>query len=284
MPPDVAILVAEKPQDSVDTLIEAHRNLGHSVRVVHLSEVVITSGRSVRFPGHIPDVAHSRASALWGLAVQEAIEELVHVVNTSFGQRAGRDKWVCAQRLTATEVACVPTMLATPGLAAERVCEALGDDVVVKPLAGFGGRGVERRRGRLDMESALSDTGAGQLRVIQPYHHVGGRDLRVMVVDGRVVAAVERQARPGEFRSNVSLGASVRPVRIDRQVEALAIHAAQACSLDMAGVDIIETSDGPLVIEVNTNAGGLEEVRAVTGVDVATAMAAYVASKSLFRP
>lgn len=279
MPVNVAILVAEDPpQSGVTTLLEAHHRLGHTVRVVHLSQVGVTSGRLTGFPGGLPDVAHSRASALWGLAVQEAIEPVIPIVNTTAGQRAGRDKWVCARRLAASSVASLPTLLAVPGLTVDQVCEAIGDDVVVKPLAGFGGFEVARCRGRQEIAAAIRPSGE-RLHVLQPYRHVGGRDLRVVVIDDHPVVTIERQARPGGFRANAMLGAHLRAIKPTPEIESLSILAAQACGLDMAGVDMIETSDGPLVIEVNTNTGGLDQMRSLTGVDVAAAMAACVAAR-----
>jgi ribosomal protein S6--L-glutamate ligase len=275
----VAILTAENPpQSGVGELLEAHRALGHRVRVIHLSEMTFMSNLP-KFPGGLPDVAHSRASALWGLAAQEALEEVMPIINTTAGQRAGRDKWVCARKLSAAGVDALPTFLATPGVGERQVCEVLSDDVVMKPMAGFGGQGVTRLRGRAEIGRALREMESQC--VMQPYCHVGGRDLRAVVVGGRVIASVERQAQGGEFRANASLGALVRPAHLDRQTEKLAIRAARACGLDMAGVDIIEPPDGPLVVEVNTNTGGLDQMHSLTKVDVAREMAMCVEARFL---
>ena len=98
-----------------------------------------------------------------------------------------------------------------------------------------------------------------------------GRDLRVFVLDGEVLASMERQAQAGEFRSNVELGATARVVEVEASVKNLAIQAVEALGLDTGGVDIIYSKRGPLILEVNANAGfkALEEV---SGVKVAEAL------------
>lgn len=107
----------------------------------------------------------------------------------------------------------------------------------------------------------------------------GGADTRVFVVGGKVVAAMERKAQGGDFRSNLELGGEARSVEVSSEQEQIALAAAKALNLEIAGVDLIQSSRGPLVLEVNANPGfkGLE---ASTGVDVAGAIIRYVVESS----
>jgi hypothetical protein len=111
----VAILVAEAPSSSVRALYDAHRRLGHDVAIAYLGTVYLRADLRPVFPGPPPDVAHSRASAMWSLPVQDSLAELIPIVNTVEGQRAGRDKWLCAKRLNDSAVPALPTLLALPG-------------------------------------------------------------------------------------------------------------------------------------------------------------------------
>jgi len=102
-----------------------------------------------------------------------------------------------------------------------------------------------------------------------------GSDVRCLVVGGKVVAAIERQAKPGEFRSNLHRGGTARKVSITAKERAVAVKAATTLGLDVAGVDILRATRGPLVMEVNASPG-LEGVETTTGLDIAGMMIEYI--------
>jgi len=104
-----------------------------------------------------------------------------------------------------------------------------------------------------------------------------GRDLRLFVVGDRVVAAIRRHAPPGSFKANLHLGGTAKEFVPDADLTALALSAAARIGLDVAGVDLLEGEDGPLVTEVNASPG-LEGVEDATGIDVAGAVADHALS------
>jgi ribosomal protein S6--L-glutamate ligase len=107
----------------------------------------------------------------------------------------------------------------------------------------------------------------------------GGGDLRCFVVGDRVVAAMHRQAEPGEFRSNLHRGGQASAVTLSAAEEATALRAAKVMGLELAGVDLIRSHRGPMVLEVNSSPG-LEGIEAASGVDVAGAILDLVASRT----
>ena len=153
--------------------------------------------------------------------------------------------------------------------------EALGD-AVVKPFAGSLGDGLVRvqagRRGRRVVLRRVERDGAVYL---QEYVDHPGRDVRLFVVGGRVAGAMERVAPPGEWRTNVELGARVRPIRPDGGLQRIAVRAARALGLDWAGVDVVLGPGGPTVLEVNGNPSWVGILEA-TGEDMAEPIAEHV--------
>ena len=106
-----------------------------------------------------------------------------------------------------------------------------------------------------------------------------GRDIRALVVGDRVVAAMRRTAQPGEFRSNVHRGGSTQIVELDDEYQRVAVQAAQIMGLKVAGVDMLESTDGPLVMEVNSSPG-LEGIEKASGKDVANFIVEFIEKDS----
>ncbi len=102
-----------------------------------------------------------------------------------------------------------------------------------------------------------------------------GKDIRAIVVGGRCVAAMQRNAAPGEFRANLHMGGTATTVELDEATIALAVNAARTHQLAVAGVDLLVSDRGPLLLEVNSSPG-LEGIEQATGVDVAEAVIAFV--------
>jgi RimK family alpha-L-glutamate ligase len=169
------------------------------------------------------------------------------------------------------------------------VCERASDamsaalamgDVVIKPIFGSMGHGIVRVN---DPEVAFRVVRAlEQLRTVfyvQRAVDHGGKDVRVFVVGGRVVGAIERQAPEGHWRTNVSLGGSARPFEVPAAWEQLALRATAAIGADYAGVDLLPSRDGTVfVLEVN-GIPGWQGLRHATGIDVAAAIVDHLAER-----
>jgi ribosomal protein S6--L-glutamate ligase len=164
----------------------------------------------------------------------------------------------------------------------EAVLHVGGIPCVLKLLKGTQGIGVMLAESREGLESILQAFWSlGHTVLLQEFvRESKGRDVRAFVVGDRVVGAMRREARLGEFRSNIHRGGQGRPVRLAADVEAHVIAAAKALGLEVAGVDYLESHEGPKVIEVNASPGfqGLEEA---TGADVAGAVVAHAAGRGV---
>ncbi|MDO5852997.1 MAG: RimK family alpha-L-glutamate ligase [Thermoplasmata archaeon] len=163
-------------------------------------------------------------------------------------------------------VSCPMSFGDYPGLGFLDAAEsALGYPMVVKDCFGSFGEQVALARDRAELESLMA--GPYRPRILQRYIECGGRDIRVEVVGGAAVAAMERRAPEGDFRSNATIGGTVSAHTPSAEEGELAVAACEAVGADFAGVDIIRAGDGPVVCEVNSNAH-LMNLRGCTGIDV----------------
>ncbi len=205
------------------------------------------------------------------------------VVNSHASIARARDK-ILASRLLASHGIPVPkTVLIKTRAGLEEAYRLLGrPPYILKPTRGTHGVGVMLAESRPSAESifdAFGGTSEGLL--IQEFiREARGTDLRVVVVDGRVVSAMRRRAARGQFRANIHRQGVGERVRLSQRARDLAIRSAQVAGLEVAGVDLIESRRGPLVIELNTSPGfeGLEQA---TGDDVASAIVEHVEKRAL---
>ncbi|MEM7187065.1 MAG: RimK family alpha-L-glutamate ligase, partial [Bacteroidota bacterium] len=147
----------------------------------------------------------------------------------------------------------------------------------IKLLQGTHGNGVVLAETYSSALSTIETMKAAKNRfVVQEYiAESEGCDLRVIVVDGKVVAAMKRQSKSGDFRSNLHRGGSAEVVALSHQEENLALRAAKALRLGVCGVDILQSSKGPLVLEVNSTPG-LEGIETTTGENVSEKIIRYI--------
>jgi len=215
----------------------------------------------------------------YGLAVVRQLEMMgVYCLNESQAIARSRDKLRSLQILSRHGIGLPPTVFTRQ---AEHVADCIerveGPPVVVKLLEGTQGIGV-----------VLAETARAASSVIEAFHGLDqniliqkfisearGSDIRALVVGRRVVAAMRRQAVAGEFRSNIHRGGVARQVKLPPETRKTAIAAARVLGLRVAGVDLLESSDGPMVMEVNSSPG-LEGIQKVTGVDVAGAIIKHI--------
>lgn len=299
------VVLSQGPQlYSTRRLVSVARRRGHSVEVLnplHLS-LAIQEGRPVVYRRRrqiaAPDAVIPRIAASiteYGLAVLRHFEAMGAVaLNSSDAIERSRDKLRCLQLLSrrgaqmpdsaysrdgygAVEaLTAQPAPLALPngwknGRAGRADGRRADAPLVVKRLKGTQGKGVllaetpEIARSLLDAFNQVDEHALLQRFVAES----AGRDVRVFVVGGQVAACMERQAQtPGEFRSNLHLGGKARPIPLDRAVGRVALRATRALGLSVAGVDVLISRRGPLVLEVNPSPG-LEGIEGATGVNVA---------------
>ena len=210
-----------------------------------------------------------------GVAVVSQLEAMgVPVLNGSAAIRRARDKLLALQTLATCGIGIPRTVLARTPAQVDMALEIVGGPpVVLKLLHGTQGVGVLLAETYAAASSTLDALwGLGQDVLVQEYVvESAGRDVRALVVGGWIVAAMRRQARSGEWRSNIHRGGAGTRIELDPTYVATAIAAARAIGLEVAGVDLLEGRDGPLVTEVNASPG-FEGLERVCGVDVAGAI------------
>jgi len=244
---------------------------------------ILHQGQKFNYDAVIPRIGHSITKH--GVAVLRHLEQLdVWTANTSQGILQSRDKLHSSQILARNRIPTPRTAYVRDMKDIERAIDAVGGlPVVVKVTQGTQGQGVFLRH-------TLRETGnlvqgllvTGKAVLIQEYiAESHGKDIRALVVGGKVVASMRRKARGREFRSNYHLNGTVEKVEISDEYAEVACRAARVLGLNVAGVDLLEGNDGPLVLEVNSSPG-LEGIEKASGVNVAGAIIDYVISESDF--
>ncbi|MCB1246800.1 MAG: RimK family alpha-L-glutamate ligase [Acidimicrobiia bacterium] len=215
----------------------------------------------------------------YGLAVVRQFEQMdVYTPNTAAGIANSRDKLRAIQILSRHDVGIPATMFVRDRADVLPAIERVGGaPVVIKLLEGTQGIGVILAPDTKVAEAVIETLHSKRENVlIQRFiAESKGRDIRALVVGDRVVAAMRRKAVGDEFRSNVHRGGTTEPVELDDETQKVAIQAAQIMGLKIAGVDMLEANDGPLVMEVNSSPG-LEGIETATGLDVAGAIIDYI--------
>jgi ribosomal protein S6--L-glutamate ligase len=280
----VVILSRNETLYSTRRLVEAGEARGHEVRVLDTLQFdirVSTRNRELFYQGNavgpvdavIPRIGAS--ITFFGLAVVRQFEMMgVNCLNESQAIARSRDKLRCLQILSRHDIGVPPTVYTRQ---AEHISDCIdrveGPPVVVKLLAGTQGIGVilaESARAASSVIEAFQ--GLDQNILIQKFiREAKGADIRALVVGRRVVAAMRRQAVAGEFRSNIHRGGTTRKIRLPTEYRKTALAAARVLGLRVAGVDLIESAEGPMVMEVNSSPG-LEGIEKATQVDVAGAI------------
>lgn len=288
----IVILSRNRRLYSTRRLVEAAKTRGHEVAVVDPLKCVmdITSRRpTVYYRGEklsgfdavVPRIGAS--VTFYGLAVLRQFEVMgVYPANESVAIGRSRDKLRSMQLLARAGIGLPVTGFAHSPDDTQAVLRLVGSaPVVLKLLEGTQGRGVvlaETSKAAESVIDAFRELDANFL-VQQYIREAGGSDIRALVIGDRVVAAMLRQAKEGEFRSNLHRGGTASVVKLSPEERATAVRAAKTIGLNVAGVDIIRSSHGPLVLEVNSSPG-LEGIEGATGKDIAGLMIAYLEKKA----
>ncbi len=285
----IGILSRKSSLYSTRRLSEAAEARGHEVRVVNYLRCYmdITAKRPivvyqdlvadrsaseevVHFDAIIPRIGASYT--FYGTAVVRQFEmQGVFPVNESQAITRSRDKLRSLQLLSRSGVGLPTTTFGHSTRYTQGLIDRVGGPpIIVKLLEGTQGVGVvlaETRKAAESVIGAFRQLDANIL-VQEFIKEAGGTDIRAIVIGGRVVAAMERHAAPGEFRSNLHRGGTANPVKLTREERATSVKAAKALGLNFAGVDLLRSARGPLVLEVNSSPG-LEGIEKATELDVA---------------
>ncbi|MGY3039975.1 ribosomal protein S6--L-glutamate ligase [Rhodanobacter sp. TND4EL1] len=280
----IAILSRNTRLYSTKRLVEAARVRGHVVRVfdpLRCYVRIAPGASSIRFKGKevrdidavIPRIGTS--STFYGTAVLRQLEMMgVYTPNPSDAVLRARDKLRCLQILAAQGIDMPVTVFGDNPDDTDDVLALLGDPPhVIKLNEGSQGTGVVLAEKRAASQSVIEAfRGLYANFLVQEFvAEAKGSDLRCFVVGNKVVAAMQRDSSPGDFRANLHRGGSAMAATLSADEERIAVAAAGALGLGIAGVDLLRSNRGPLLLEVNASPG-LEGIEASTGVDVAGAI------------
>jgi ribosomal protein S6--L-glutamate ligase len=283
----IGILSRNSSLYSTKRLVEAAQLRGHDAQVIdHLRcNIEIDNGPSLYyaddyltgFDAIIPRIGAS--VTFYGTAVVRQFEMMnVFSVNSSRGIVHSRDKLRCLQVLSKEGIGLPKTVFTNYSRNVKHVVESAGGaPVVLKLLEGTQGLGVVLAENQNAAQSVLEAFNGLKARVIvqEFVKEAKGADIRALVVDGEVVGAMKRQGKPGEFRSNLHRGGSSEIIELSVEEKYTAILAAKAVGLGVAGVDMLQSDRGPLVLEVNSSPG-LEGIEKTTGEDIAGKIIQYI--------
>ena len=284
----LAILSANPSLYSTSRLVEAAQKRGHEVDVINHNHCYVgmeTNNNNVYLGDHelvdydaiIPRIGAS--VTFYGSSIIRQFE-VKHVYTTlsSLALVRSRDKLRATQVLAKNDIGIPKTVFANQPRDVQNLIKTVGGPpLIVKLLEGTQGLGVVLAETKTAAKSVIEAFyGLNANILVQEFiKEAGGSDIRVIVVGGKVIAAYKRQGQEGEFRSNLHRGGEGVKVKLSAKEKKTAIAATKALGLNIAGVDMLRSERGPLVLEVNSSPG-FEGVERVTGVDVADQIIAFV--------
>lgn len=284
----LAILSRDKNIYSTQRLVEVAEERGHEVVVYDHTKCVlgIEKGRPhIYYSGKevlgidaiIPRIGAS--VTFYGAAVVRQFEmmKIFSAVESQALVRS-RDKLRSLQILARAGIGMPKTTFANQPKDIDQMIESIGGaPCIIKLLEGTQGIGVilaENHKAAKSVIEAFLKLKAAML--VQAFiKEANGADIRVFVIDGQVVGAMKRQAREGEFRSNLHRGGTASLIQLSVEERATAVKAAKKLGLGIAGVDMLQSASGPLVMEVNSSPG-LEGIEKATGINIAGKIIEYV--------
>ncbi|MFC5683374.1 30S ribosomal protein S6--L-glutamate ligase [Flavobacterium sp. MAHUQ-51] len=279
-------LLASNPElYSNKRIMEAGEMRGHEMHFLNIKECYIKldakkpeihyrGGKILNeFDAIIPRIRPS--ITFYGCSLTRQFEALnVFCLNSSTAITQSRDKLFSLQLLLQSGIGIPTTGFANSPLDTDDLIKMVGGSpLIIKLLEGTQGKGVvlaETKKAAESVINAFKSLNANIL-VQEFIKEANGKDLRLFVVDGKVVATIQREAMSGEFRANIHLGGTASVIKATSEEKKIAIKAAKAMDLRVAGVDIIRSSKGPLLLEVNSSPG-LEGIETATNKDIAGEM------------
>ena len=290
----IAILSRDSALYSSVRLLEAAADRGHEVKILdptHCYMNITSMKPSIHYQGEnllgfdavIPRIGAS--VTFYGTAVLRQFEVMnTFVLNNSAAISRSRDKLASSQLLARKGIDLPITAFAhNPDNIEDLIEEVGGAPLVIKLVEGSQGIGVvlaETHNAAHSVIQAFMGLNAN-IMVQEFIKEANSSDIRCFVIGDKVVAAIKRQGREGEFRSNLHRGGTATEVKLSPQERATAVRAAKIMGLDVCGVDLLRSNRGPLLMEVNSSPG-LEGIEKATGKDIAGLMIEYI-EKNLSR-
>ena len=285
---NITILSRNKNLYSTNRLYNAGTKRGHNIIIVVYLRCYINIGKNqsaIYYDGKkldncdavLPRIGASQTS--YGTAIVRQFEMMgSYCINTSDAIKASRDKLRSLQILTKHEIDIPVTGYASHTMDIHDVIEKVGKTpLIMKLLQGTQGNGMvlaETMKAAESVMNAFKQVNADIL--IQEFiKESSGIDIRAIVVGNKVVAAMQRVAPIGEFRSNVHRGATTQHINLTKEEEDIAIQSTKVLGLNVAGVDLMRSKRGPLVLEVNSSPG-LQGIELLTGADVAGEIISFI--------
>ena len=277
----IAMLARNANLYSHQRLKDVAEQRGHELQIINTlrcymniasrrPEIYYNGERLSGFDAVIPRIGSS--ITFYGLAVLRQFEMAgIYPLNESVAIGRSRDKLRSMQLLARDGVGLPVTTFAHDPKMTDQVLETAGEaPLVIKLLEGTQGIGVVLADTHRSAKSVIEAfRGANVNIMVQEFiKEAGGTDIRSIVIGGKVVASMKRTGAPGEFRSNLHRGGTADPIEITRAERATAVRAAKTMGLNFCGVDMLRSSHGPVVMEVNSSPG-LEGIEQATGLDLA---------------
>lgn len=284
----VAILSRQKDLYSTRRLKEAAEARGHEASVIDYLRCymnITTENPTIHYKGNelplfdavIPRISPKRT--FYGTAVVRQFEKRgTFSINSAISITRARDKLRSLQLLSRKGIGLPITGFAHSSNDVGKLIKMVGGPpLVIKLIEGTQGVGVVLAETKKAASSVIQAfMGLNANIIVQEFiKEAEGSDIRCFVIGDKVVAAMRRQAEPGDFRSNIHRGGFAEAIKISRDERETAIHAAKIMGLRMAGVDLLRSKRGPLLMEVNSSPG-LEGIETATGLDIATLIIKYI--------
>jgi ribosomal protein S6--L-glutamate ligase len=292
----IGLLATDKSLYSNKRLMEAGKARGHEMYFYNIQQCYMrldTVTPEVRYRGGsiiqdldaiIPRIRPSMT--FYGCALLRQFHSIgTYCLNSDTAISQSRDKLFSSQLFSANDIQIPITGFAKSPLDTKDLINMVGGaPLVIKLLQSAQGKGVVSAETDKAAESVINAFKSlyANILVQEFIKEAAGKDLRCFVVNGKVVASIERSAPKGEFRSNIHMGGTAKKIKITQEERRLAIKAAKILNLAVAGVDIIRSNKGPLLLEVNSSPG-LEGIETATGKDIANEMIMAIEKKLKFK-
>jgi len=277
----LGLLATNKDLYSNKRLIEAAEARGHKIQFLNIQHCYM------KLDAHKPEVRYRGGKILddldaviprirpsmtfYGCALLRQFSSIgTYCLNSSSSISQSRDKLFSSQLFSINGIKIPITGFAKSPLETKDLIDMVGGSpLIVKLLESTQGKGVVSAETNKAAESVINAFKSLQANIlVQEFiKEAGGRDIRCFIVDGKVVASIMREAKKGEFRSNIHQGGKASKIKITIEEKKLAVKAAKIFKLDVAGVDIIRSNKGPLLLEVNSSPG-LEGIESITGKNI----------------
>lgn len=285
---NIVILSRNANLYSTDRLVEEGRRRGHKIEVIDPLEcdIIIEQEKPTvyykdRYLDYVDAIIPRIGASVtfFGCAVVRQFEMMnVFTTVTSDSILRSRDKLKSLQHLSKAGIGMPKTVFTNYSRDVVEVIEHVGGTpVIIKLLEGTQGLGVVLAETKNAAESVLEAFNGLEARVIvqEFISEAKGADIRALVVDGKVVGAIKRQGKEGEFRSNLHRGGTANIIKLTERELKLAMKAARSLQLPVCGVDMLQSKRGPLLLEVNSTPG-LEGIEKATGRNIAKSIITYI--------